>query len=149
MSRINKIPRIVVGLLLLVGVGAVWLLPTPALADHGSWSDHDLHWFESGTSNYGSYADVDATDQYDYGHARWERFTTGGTLLEWETVTCNASEGCGYRKTYTQYFAQTTYILQAKICANDGTHKLSGVSNILSACASKGLYTHEHSAQTH
>lgn len=118
---------------------------TAALADHGSWTDHDLHWWEEGPSQYGSYADVDASNAYDYGHARWERWTAGGgSLIEYETVTCSAAEGCDYRKTFTQYFEQSSYRIKSVACANDGSHELTGVPSLFQPCASLGLEIHEH-----
>lgn len=132
-------------LLLLVGA-ILGSLSSPAYADHGSWSDHDLHYFEEGPSNYGSYADVNATDQYDYGLARWERWTSGGgSFLESETITCGGpNEGCTYRKTITQYFPQSSYQIRSIACANDGSHKLSGSAMPFFDCSSRGLQTHEH-----
>lgn len=128
---------------------AVMVAAVPALAGHGSWDHHHLHWFESGTSNYGSYADVSATNPYDYGHARWERYYAGtSSLIEAETVTCEGAETCGYRKTVTQYFPQSRYDLLSGACAEDSGHKLAGVDQLYSPCSSRALQTHKHSATT-
>lgn len=119
---------------------------TGASAGHGSWNHHHLHWFESGSSSYGSYADVGATDRYDYGHAQWQRWTSDyETLLEAHSVTCDGgNEGCPYRKTYTQYFPQSSYGLRSLACAKDGAHKLSGTGGVYSPCSGKVLDTHRH-----
>lgn len=128
----------------LIAALSMWALP--ALADHGSWTDHDLHYFEEGPSNYGSYADINASDQYDFGNAEWQRKTSdGSTLLEWESIICEGpNEGCTYRKTVTQYFPQSPYQIKSLACANDGAHKLSGGAAFYQICNSKGLNTHIH-----
>jgi hypothetical protein len=118
-----------------------------AFAGHGSWTHHDLHVWDPSPSTYSSYADVDASQAYDFGHARWSRWnSSGSTLIEAETVTCQSSEGCGYRKTVTQSFGQSRYVLRSYACAKDGDHKLSGTFINYDPCS--GLPTHIHSITT-
>src|SRR5690554_711108 len=80
---------------------ALAFVEAPANASHGSWTHHDLHIFENGPSQYGSYGDVDAQNQpYNYAHVTWQRLVKGtSTVLQQETVTCGGS--CRYRKTLT------------------------------------------------
>ena len=141
-ARINRARNIILMALVAAILG---FSASAALADHASWNHHHLHYWEEGPSNYGSYADVGATDNYDYGHAQWQRWTTGWSFLDGEITTCTGgNEACGYRKTYTRYFAQTAYIIRSLACANDGTHKLSGIDALYSYCSPQGLQTHEH-----
>jgi hypothetical protein len=134
-------------LLIVAGLTLAVMAPGPVAADHGSWNHHHLHWWEEGSSQYGSYADVDATDAYDYGHAWWDRYTTGWSHIEGEEVGCSGAEACNYRKTVTQYFPQSSYYITSQACANDGAHELSGTTTNLT-CMIQGLLVHYHSART-
>ncbi len=131
-----------------VGVVLAVLLAAPVAAGHGSWNHHHLHWWEQGPSDYGSYADVGATQNYDFGHATWQRWTTGWSFIESESVTCEGAEACSYRKTYTQYFPQSSYIIRSLACAKDGSHELSGAWLAFLSCTMMELKTHRHTATT-
>ncbi len=129
-----------------IAVTLVIAVGVPAAASHGSWNHHDLHWNDYGSSQYWSYADIGATTTVQSSYARWRRLTTGGGLIDEETLTCSGS--CGYRKTSTRYFLQTAYKLESVACAVDGSHKLASSGGYMQPCASWGAYTHDHTSQT-
>ena len=134
------------GVAAVVGILLVVLTGSSVLADHGSWTHHHLHYGESGSSQYWSYGDVDASDDYDYGHVTWFQFDRNWNFITSEQVTCNGSEQCGYRKTYTRYFSQSPgYNIKTAACAKDDDHKLSGSGSYYFPCSPQGLYVHEHS----
>lgn len=118
----------------------------PTWAGHGSWTHHDLHWWESGTSQYGGYADVDASDQYDYGAARFW-VTRSGSVIRDRWVGCGPlNEGCNYQKTPNQYWPQYGSTARSAACAYDtyGDHRLTG-SGFWYVCSDRGLPPHIHS----
>lgn len=129
---------------LLMALSLILLFAMPAAADHGSWTHHDNVVFESGPSNYGGYATVDASDAYDFGHAEFE-VHRGSSVLVRETVTCyGPNEGCGYRKTVTRYWSQSSSKTYSTACANDGSHRLSGVNQLHDPCSPRSNPLHKH-----
>jgi hypothetical protein len=130
---------LIASLVLLLGIGSA-----TALAGHGSWSSHGLRLYYPGTASQHSYADVGATNTTDYSHVLWQG--PPGS----ETVTCTG--GCGYRKTATRYFGGGYPQLSSSACARDGTHMLSGKTQLYPPCSAsytcEGCPTHIHNSAT-
>lgn len=140
----RRLTILAVGSMLLLSIA----LSSNSWATHGAWTAHDLVWFEQGSSQYGSYADIGASNLYNYGHAAWERYyVNSSTLITRESVQCEGS--CGYRKTVTRYFPQSAYDLMSAACAVAGAHKLPGRDQLYTPCSGWALQTHVHTARTH
>jgi hypothetical protein len=117
----------------------------PASANHGSWTHHHNHYFESGSSNYGGYADVAAQNRYDFGHAKYLVYNSSGSVIRDESVTCGpVTSGCGYRKTTTVYWPQSQSSARSAACAKKGSHKLAGEALFYQPCAQNGTHVHRH-----
>ncbi len=137
-SLLNR--SVIIALLVVLTAG-------PVAAGHGTWNHHDLHWGESGPSQYWSYADIGATNNVDFVYAQWQRWTTRWTWLDGESISCTGS--CGYKKTPTRYFPQTAYIIRGISCAKDGSHEFPSSGQWIWDCtAVQQLYAHVHAATT-
>lgn len=134
-------------LLVVLGLAVVVGPRQPASADHGSWTRHYLTVFESGPSNYGGYAELSASDAYDYGYGRFQ-VERGYSLIIDESFVCGPiNEGCGYRKTTTRYWAQTSSYAQVRICGYDSSHALPASGSAAdSRCGPYGIPVHHHGA---
>lgn len=142
---LNAIHRALLSLATLLVAGFLTsTMAEPARAGHGSWTHHHNAVFESGSSNYGGYANIGASQAYDYGHARFVVSTSQGIIRD-NQVTCGpVNEGCGYRKTTTVYWAQVRSNTESRACAYDGSHTLPGVNATPRECTRYGLQTHIH-----
>lgn len=143
MTRIPPLkPRI--GHLLAGAAVLVLCLPGVAAATHGSWTHHHLVVFESGTSNYGGYANVGASNRVDFLYARNTVYYAGSSSpVRDESVMCSAS--CPPRSTATVYWQQTRSTSYSSACARRGSHVLPG-SAADPNCSSRGLPAHAHVA---
>lgn len=121
--------------------------PLDAHANHGSWTHHEYHVGIPNVSQYDGYSDIDASDNYDYGHARFvAKDSSTGETLENEEVTCSTvGELCSYRKTTTVYWYAQPTDLEYYGCARDDDHELWGdTSSNYTPCRYEPLPTHIH-----